>query len=75
MAPKVLVADKLSCLALDIFARRGIEADIKTDLSRDELIKVIPAYDALAAPGRVSKTRAGPYALAGPWFACASPGR
>jgi D-3-phosphoglycerate dehydrogenase len=48
MAPKVLVADKLSRLALDIFARRGIEADIKTDLSRDELIKIIPAYDALA---------------------------
>ena len=48
MAPKVLIADKLSRLALDIFARRGIEAHVKTDLSRDELIEIIPDYDGLA---------------------------
>ena len=33
MALKVLVADKLGRLALDIFARRGIDAHLKTDLS------------------------------------------
>ena len=48
MAPKVLVADKLSPLALDIFAKRGIDAHVKTDLARDELIKIIPDYDGLA---------------------------
>jgi D-3-phosphoglycerate dehydrogenase len=48
MALKVLVADKLSRLALDIFARRGIDAHVKTDLSRDELIEIIPNYDGLA---------------------------
>ena len=48
MAPKVLVADKLSRLALDIFARRGIDAHVKTDLTRDELIEIIPDYDGLA---------------------------
>jgi D-3-phosphoglycerate dehydrogenase len=48
MASKVLIADKLSRLALDIFARRGIEAHVKTDLSRDELIEIIPDYDGLA---------------------------
>jgi D-3-phosphoglycerate dehydrogenase len=48
MAPKVLVADKLSRLALDIFARRGIDAHVKTDLAHDELIGIIPAYDGLA---------------------------
>jgi len=48
MALKVLVADKLSRLALDIFARRGIDAHLKTDLSRDELIDIIPNYDGLA---------------------------
>ena len=48
MAPKVLIADKLSRLALDIFARRGIEAHVKTDLTRDELIEIIPDYDGLA---------------------------
>ena len=37
MAPKVLVADKLSRLALDIFAKRGIDAHVKADLPRDEL--------------------------------------
>ncbi|HEY9521130.1 MAG TPA: phosphoglycerate dehydrogenase, partial [Methyloceanibacter sp.] len=48
MAPKVLVADKLSRLALDIFARRGIDAQVKTDLTRDELIGIIPDFDGLA---------------------------
>ena len=48
MALKVLVADKLSRLALGIFARRGIDAHVKTDLSRDELIDIIPNYDGLA---------------------------
>ena len=48
MAPKVLVADKLSRLALDIFARRGIDAHVKTDLTRDELIEIIPGYDGIA---------------------------
>ena len=44
----MLVADKLSRLALDIFARRGIDAHVKTDLTRDELIEIIPAYDGIA---------------------------
>ena len=48
MASKVLVADKLSRLALDIFARRGIDAHVNPDLTRDELIKIIPEYDGLA---------------------------
>ena len=48
MAPKVLVADKLSRLALDIFARRGIDAHVKTDLTRDELIEIISGYDGIA---------------------------
>src|SRR5512145_2491129 len=48
MAPQVLVADKLSQLALDIFARRGIDAHVKTALTRDELIKIVSDYDGLA---------------------------
>ena len=48
MAPKVLVADKLSRLALDIFAKRGIDAHVKTDLTRDELIEIVADYDGLA---------------------------
>ena len=48
MAPKVLVADKLSRVALEIFAKRGIDAHVKTDLTRDELIESIPGYDGIA---------------------------
>jgi D-3-phosphoglycerate dehydrogenase len=46
--PKVLIADKLSPAAVQIFRERGIEADVKTELKKDELKAVIGAYDGLA---------------------------
>jgi len=46
--PKVLISDKLSPAAVQIFKDRGIEVDIKTGLDRDELIKIIGDYDGLA---------------------------
>ncbi len=46
--PKVLIADSLSPAAVDIFAQRGIETDVKVGLSKDELIEIIPNYDGLA---------------------------
>jgi D-3-phosphoglycerate dehydrogenase len=46
--PRVLIADKLSPAALKIFADRGVEADTKTGLSKDELLKIIDQYDGLA---------------------------
>src|SRR5207249_11235564 len=46
--PKVLISDKLSPAAVAIFRERGIEADVKTGLSKDELIKIIGDYDGLA---------------------------
>jgi D-3-phosphoglycerate dehydrogenase / 2-oxoglutarate reductase len=46
--PRVLIADKLSPAAIDIFKQRGVEADVKTGLSKDELLKVIGDYDGLA---------------------------
>jgi D-3-phosphoglycerate dehydrogenase len=48
MAPRVLIADKLSPAAIDIFKARGVEADVKTGLPKDELIKIIGDYDGLA---------------------------
>src|SRR5690606_12356421 len=48
MAPRVLIADKLSPAAVAIFKERGVDADVKTGLSKDELIKVIGDYDGLA---------------------------
>jgi D-3-phosphoglycerate dehydrogenase len=46
--PKVLIADQLSPAALAIFKERGVDADTKTGLSKDELLKVIGEYDGLA---------------------------
>jgi D-3-phosphoglycerate dehydrogenase / 2-oxoglutarate reductase len=48
MAPRVLIADKLSPAAVAIFAARGVEADVKTGLTKDELLKIIGDYDGLA---------------------------
>jgi D-3-phosphoglycerate dehydrogenase / 2-oxoglutarate reductase len=46
--PKVLIADKLSPAAVAIFLERGVEADVKTGLPKDELIKIIGNYDGVA---------------------------
>ncbi len=46
--PKVLISDKLSPAALEIFKQRGVEADVKTGMSKDELLAVIGEYDGLA---------------------------
>ena len=48
MAPRVLISDKLSPLAENVFAERGIEADKKVGLSKEELADVIGSYDGLA---------------------------
>ncbi|MEH6630333.1 MAG: phosphoglycerate dehydrogenase [Halopseudomonas aestusnigri] len=45
---KVLISDKLSPKAADIFRNRGIEVDTKVGLSAEELIKIIGDYDGLA---------------------------
>ncbi|CAA7621559.1 D-3-phosphoglycerate dehydrogenase [Candidatus Terasakiella magnetica] len=46
--PKVLISDKLSPAAVQIFKDRGIEADVKTGLTPDELKAIIGNYDGLA---------------------------
>ncbi|ATQ41382.1 phosphoglycerate dehydrogenase [Caulobacter mirabilis] len=46
--PRVLIADKLSPAAVDIFKNRGVDFDIKTGLAKDELIAVIGDYDGIA---------------------------
>lgn len=48
MAPKVLISDKLSPAAIDIFKQRGITAEVKTGLSKEELAEIIGGYDGLA---------------------------
>jgi D-3-phosphoglycerate dehydrogenase len=46
--PKVLIADKLSPAALQIFKERGVEADVKTGLAKEELLKIVGDYDGIA---------------------------
>ncbi|ANB32984.1 phosphoglycerate dehydrogenase [Rhodovulum sulfidophilum] len=50
MAPKVLVSDKLSETAVQIFRDRGIDVDFLPDLGKDKdkLLEVIGQYDGLA---------------------------
>jgi D-3-phosphoglycerate dehydrogenase len=46
--PKVLISDKLSPRAVEIFKERGVEVDYLTDLTPTQLIERIPEYDGLA---------------------------
>lgn len=46
--PKVLISDKLSPRAADIFRDRGIEVDVLVGMSPEELIAKIGDYDGLA---------------------------
>lgn len=46
--PKVLIADKLSSAALNIFKMRGVEVDVKTGLPKEELLKIVDQYDGIA---------------------------
>ena len=46
--PKVLIADKLSSAAVNIFKVRGVEVDVKTGLPKEELLKIVDQYDGIA---------------------------
>src|SRR4051794_1285352 len=50
MRPRVLVSDKLSEMAVQIFRDRGVDVDYEPDLGRDNdaLLAAIPPYDGLA---------------------------
>ncbi|SLN33703.1 phosphoglycerate dehydrogenase [Roseisalinus antarcticus] len=50
MAPRVLISDKLSEAAVQIFRDRGIDVDFQPDLGKDKdkLLEVIGQYDGLA---------------------------
>lgn len=45
---KVLISDKMSPLATEVFENRGIEVDVKTGLDKDELASIIGDYDGIA---------------------------
>ena len=47
-APRVLIADKLSPAAAQIFTDRGVETDTKIGLDKDQLAEIIGQYDGVA---------------------------
>ena len=56
--PRVLIADALSPAAVAIFKERGVDADVKVGLSKDELLKIIADYDGLAVRSATKATAA-----------------
>ena len=55
--PKVLISDKMSPKAAEIFRARGIEVHEKTGLTKDELIAIIGDYDGLAIRSATKATK------------------
>jgi D-3-phosphoglycerate dehydrogenase len=56
--PRVLISDKLSQRAADIFIAHGVEVDVRPGLSAEELIAVIGDYDGLAIRSATKVTEA-----------------
>ena len=54
--PRVLIADALSQAAVAIFRERGIDADVKVGLTKEELEKIIGNYDGLAVRSATKAT-------------------
>ena len=55
--PRVLISDKLSPAAVDIFRGRGIEVDLKPGLTPAELRAIIGEYDGLAIRSATKVTK------------------
>ena len=56
--PKVLIADKLSPQAIDVFKQRGLEADVKTGMTPEELLACVGEYDGVAVRSATKITEA-----------------
>ncbi len=46
--PKVLIADKLSPQAIEVFKQNKVEVDVKTGMTPEELLKIVGEYDGIA---------------------------
>jgi D-3-phosphoglycerate dehydrogenase / 2-oxoglutarate reductase len=55
--PRVLISDKLSPAAIEIFRRRGLEVDFRPGLAPAELRAIIAPYDGLAVRSATKVTR------------------
>ena len=55
--PKVLISDKMAAGAEEIFRERGLDVDVKTGLSPEELLEIIEDYDGLAVRSSTRVTK------------------
>lgn len=54
---KILVADKVNDAAIKLLKKDGHEVDIKTGLSEDDIVSIIPEYDAMIVRSGVKVTK------------------
>lgn len=57
MAKKVLVTEKLADAGLAVMRDKGLEVDVKLDMTSEELIAAVPPYDALIVRSATNVTR------------------
>jgi len=55
--PKVLISDSMSNNAQKIFEKNNIQFDVKTGLSEEEIIKIIPEYDGMVVRSATKVTK------------------
>ena len=55
--PKVLISDSMSNVAQKIFEKNNISVDVKTGLSEEEIIKIIPDYDGMVVRSATKVTK------------------
>jgi D-3-phosphoglycerate dehydrogenase len=55
--PKVLISDSMSSVAQKIFEKKNISVDVKTGLSEEEIIKIIPEYDGMVVRSATKVTK------------------
>ena len=55
--PKVLISDSMSSIAQKILEKNNISVDVKTGLSEEEIIKIIPEYDGMVVRSATKVTK------------------
>ena len=55
--PKILISDSMSKVAQKIFEKNKISVDVKTGLSEEEIIKIIPEYDGMVVRSATKVTK------------------
>ena len=54
---KVLISDSMSKVAQKIFEKNKISVDVKTGLSEEEIVKIIPEYDGMVVRSATKVTK------------------